>query len=61
MVIPGVPHVNGIPGFRDPNYSVFFEATSSWDSVYDGLAHQHEQADDQQFLLCHQLHLVALD
>ena len=38
MVIPfGVPHVNGIPGFRDPNYSVFFEARSSWDSVYDGL------------------------
>jgi len=37
MVIPGVPHVNGIPGFRDPNYSVFFEATSNWDSVYDGL------------------------
>jgi hypothetical protein len=37
MVIPGVPHVNGIPGFRDPNYSVFFEATSKWDSVYDGL------------------------
>src|SRR6202030_1524221 len=21
MVIPGVPHVNGIPGFRNPNYS----------------------------------------
>ncbi len=37
MVIPGVPHVNGIPGFRDTNYSVFFEATSKWDSVYDGL------------------------
>jgi hypothetical protein len=37
MVIPGVPHVNGIPGFRDPAYSVFFEARSSWDSVYDGL------------------------
>src|SRR5258708_30563848 len=37
MVIPGVPHVNGIPGFRDPNYSVFFEAKSGWDSVYDGL------------------------
>jgi hypothetical protein len=37
MVIPGVPHVNGIPGFRDPAYSVFFEATSKWDSVYDGL------------------------
>jgi hypothetical protein len=37
MVIPGVPHVNGIPGFRNPNYSVFFEARSSWDSVYDGL------------------------
>jgi hypothetical protein len=37
MVIPGVPHVNGIPGFRDPNYSVFFEARSGWDSVYDGL------------------------
>ena len=37
MVIPGVPHVNGIPGFRDPKYSVFFEADSRWDSVYDGL------------------------
>ena len=37
MVIPNVPHVNGIPGFRDPNYSVFFEAKSGWDSVYDGL------------------------
>ena len=37
MVIPGVPHVNGIPGFRNTNYSVFFEATSKWDSVYDGL------------------------
>jgi hypothetical protein len=37
MVIPGVPHINGVPGFRDPQYSVFFEATSRWDSVYDGL------------------------
>ena len=37
MVIPGVPHVNGIPGFRNNNYSVFFEAASKWDSVYDGL------------------------
>ena len=37
MVIPGVPHVNGIPGFRDTKYSVFFEANSGWDSVYDGL------------------------
>jgi hypothetical protein len=37
MVIPGVPHVNGVPGFRDPQYSVFFEAASKWDSVYDGL------------------------
>jgi hypothetical protein len=37
MVISDVPHVNGIPGFRDPNYSVFFEAKSGWDSVYDGL------------------------
>src|SRR3981189_730666 len=33
----GVPHVNGVPGFRDPAYSVFFEAKSGWDSVYDGL------------------------
>ena len=33
----GVPHVNGIPGFRNPAYSVFFEAKSGWDSVYDGL------------------------
>ena len=37
MIIPGVPHVNGVPGFRDPQYSVFFEARSGWDSVYDGL------------------------
>ena len=37
FVIPGVPHVNAIPGFNDPLYSVFFEATSRWDSVYDGL------------------------
>ncbi len=37
MVIPGVPHVNGVPGFRDDQYSVFFEAKSGWDSVYDGL------------------------
>jgi len=37
MVIPGVPHVNAIPGFRDDQYSVFFEARSGWDSVYDGL------------------------
>jgi Carboxypeptidase regulatory-like domain/TonB dependent receptor len=37
MIIPGVPHVNGVPGFRDPAYSVFFEAKSGWDSVYDGL------------------------
>ncbi len=36
-VISGVPHVGGVPGFRDPQYSVFFEATSRWDSVYDGL------------------------
>ena len=37
MVIPDVPHINGVPGFRDPQYSVFFEATSRWDSVYNGL------------------------
>ncbi len=37
MVIPTVPHVNAIPGFNNSNYSVFFEATSNWDSVYDGL------------------------
>ena len=37
MVIPNVPHINGVPGFRDPQYSVFFEATSRWDSVYTGL------------------------
>jgi len=37
MIIPGVPHVNGVPGFRDPQFSVFFEAASKWDSVYDGL------------------------
>lgn len=37
MVIPGVPHVNAIPGFNNSNYSVFFEAASKWTSVYDGL------------------------
>jgi Carboxypeptidase regulatory-like domain/TonB dependent receptor len=37
MIIPNVPHINGVPGFRDPQYSVFFEATSRWDSVYTGL------------------------
>jgi Carboxypeptidase regulatory-like domain/TonB dependent receptor len=37
FVIPGTPHINAIPGFRDPQFSVFFEATSKWDSVYDGL------------------------
>jgi len=35
--IPNTPHVDAIPGFRDDQYSVFFEATSKWDSVYDGL------------------------
>jgi Carboxypeptidase regulatory-like domain/TonB dependent receptor len=34
---PGIPGVSLFPGFRDPQYSVFFEATSKWDSVYDGL------------------------
>lgn len=37
FVIPNVPHINAIPGFRNPKYSVFFEARSGWDSVYDGL------------------------
>jgi hypothetical protein len=37
FVVSGVPHINAIPGFRNPQYSVFFEARSSWDSVYDGL------------------------
>ena len=37
FVIPNTPHINAIPGFRDPQYSVFFEARSSWDSTYDGL------------------------
>jgi hypothetical protein len=37
MTIPDVPHINGIPGFRNPKFSVFFEAASKWDSVYDGL------------------------
>jgi Carboxypeptidase regulatory-like domain/TonB dependent receptor len=37
MIIPNVPHINGVPGFRDSQYSVFFEATSRWDSVYTGL------------------------
>ena len=37
LVIPNTPHVAGIPGFRNPQFSVFFEADSKWDSVYDGL------------------------
>ena len=37
MVSPNLPHVSGVPGFRDPQYSVFFEARSDWDSVYSGL------------------------
>jgi hypothetical protein len=37
FAISNTPHVNAIPGFRDPQYSVFFEAASKWDSVYDGL------------------------
>jgi len=37
LVIPNTPHVAGIPGFRNPQFSVFFEAASKWDSVYDGL------------------------
>jgi len=35
--VGAVPHVNAIPGFNNNNYSVFFEATSKWTSVYDGL------------------------
>jgi hypothetical protein len=34
---PGIPGVSLFPGFRNPTWSVFFEATSRWDSVYDGL------------------------
>ncbi|MGH9712852.1 MAG: TonB-dependent receptor [Candidatus Acidiferrales bacterium] len=34
---PGIPGVSLFPGFRDGQYSVFFEAASKWDSVYDGL------------------------
>ncbi len=34
---PGIPGVTLRPGFRNPAYSVFFEATSQWDSQYDGL------------------------
>jgi hypothetical protein len=29
--------VAGVPGFRNPQFSVFFEAASKWDSTYDGL------------------------
>ncbi len=36
-ITQNVPHISGVPGFRDPTYSVFFEARSGWDSVYDGL------------------------
>jgi len=35
--VPNTPHVNAIPGFRNNQFSVFFEAASKWDSVYDGL------------------------
>jgi hypothetical protein len=34
---PNLPHIGGVPGFRNDQYSVFFEARSGWDSVYDGL------------------------
>jgi outer membrane receptor for ferrienterochelin and colicin len=34
---PGIPGVSLFPGFRDPQYSVFFEAASKWDSTYSGL------------------------
>ena len=34
---PGIPGVSLFPNFRDPTWSVFFEAASKWDSVYDGL------------------------
>jgi Carboxypeptidase regulatory-like domain/TonB dependent receptor len=27
----------GIPGTRDPRWAIYFEATSRWDSIYDGL------------------------
>ena len=37
QLIPNTPHVAGIPGFRNPQFSVFFEADSKWDSTYDGL------------------------
>ncbi|MHB8411972.1 MAG: TonB-dependent receptor [Candidatus Acidiferrales bacterium] len=34
---PGIPGQTLFPGFRDPTWSVYFEAASRWDSVYDGL------------------------
>jgi hypothetical protein len=34
---PGIPGVSLIPGFRNPIWSVYFEAASRWDSLYDGL------------------------
>lgn len=34
---PGIPGQTLFPGFRNPTWSVFFEAASRWDSVYDGL------------------------
>jgi hypothetical protein len=37
FVIPNTPHINAIPGFRNDQFSVFFEAAPMWDSVYDGL------------------------
>ena len=41
--VPAQPRPNGIlqgafnPGTRDPNFAIFFEATSRWDSQFDGL------------------------
>ncbi len=32
-----------IPGFRNNQFSIFFEATSRWDSVYDGLLFSMEK------------------
>lgn len=34
---PGIPGQTLFPGFRNPTWSVFFEAASRWDSQYDGL------------------------
>ena len=61
-MIPNVPHVNAIPGLpRSDQYSVFFEATSRWDSVYDGLLVNLKKRLSHNFTAEIELHVRAFD